>query len=57
MNQSKVWHPARHAFFMIKTAQEYLVEVGLKTLTNLPVLDQKDTQTNSLIDCKVGGKF
>ena len=38
---------------MIKTAQEYWAEVGLKTLTNLSVLDQKDTQTNFSLDCKV----
>ncbi len=38
---------------MIKTAQEYWAEVGLKTLTNLPVLDQKDTQTNFSLGSKI----
>ena len=42
---------------MIKTAQEYWAEVGLKTLTNLPVLDQKDTQTNFWVGCKVTGQI
>ena len=42
---------------MTKTAQEYWAEVGLKTLTNLPVLDQKDTQTNFSIGCKVRGRI
>ena len=30
---------------MTKTAQEYWAEAGLKTLINLPFLDQKNTQT------------
>ena len=41
---------------MTKTAQEYWAEVGLKPLTSLPILDQKDTQTNFLIGCKRRGQ-
>ena len=42
---------------MTKTAQEYWAEVGLKTLTNLRVLDQKHTQTTFSLGGKVLGQI